>query len=134
MKLSVKKALPVVSFAGLLVLFGFVLPALGATNLQAPEKVAATDIGTLPELFNFVKKLIGWMLVFSLLIGVVFIIIGGITYVTAGGNTERASTGAKQIGFALLGIAIMVLAFALVNVVASIVGGTTSNVINQELK
>jgi len=75
---------------------------------------------------NLVLK---WPWITGLIIAVGMIIWGGIKYVTAGGNQEKAGEGAKIVGYSLLGVAIMVLAFALVNIVASIFNADTTSVI-----
>lgn len=111
------------------VLFGLVVSggvAIGV--IEPPPKIAPPEIDSIQKFFDLFKTLIGWLLAFAILIGVVAIIFGGITYVTAGGNSERAGTAAKVVGYALLGIAIMVLAFALVNIIASLVGANTTPV------
>lgn len=80
------------------------------------------EFTTLEALFDFLKTVVQWILVFGLLVAVAAIIWGGIKYVTAGGNSEKAGEGAKIVGYSLLGVAIMVLAYALVNIIASVFG------------
>ena len=71
---------------------------------------------------QFIHGLLRWLLVFGLIIGVVMIIFGGISFLTAGGDTAKAGTAGKMIGFAAVGIVIIAMAFALVKVLASLVG------------
>lgn len=128
-KVAARYAAPVLLTVGLLALVGAVGTALAAGNPLAGQEIPGGGIdtskapSTLKDFFDFLKSLIKWLLVFSLLIGVGAIIFGGIRYVTAGGNAESAKAGTHIIGYALVGIAVMVLAFTLVNVVASIVVG-----------
>jgi len=82
----------------------------------------APGIGSIEEVFDFLKVIVQWLLVFGLLLAVAMIIWGGIKYITAGGNQEKAGEGAKIVGYSLIGVAVMVLAYALVNIVASFLG------------
>lgn len=127
-KIAARYAAPALIVVGVLALMVAVRTALA---LDAPRDLPTTPktLNSLQEFFDFLRTLVKWLLVFSLLIGVGAIIYGGITYVTAGGNTERAGKGSHIIGYALLGIAVMVLAFTLVSVVANIVGGDVSGVV-----
>jgi len=49
------------------------------------------------------------------IIAVIFIIIGGINYLTSAGDTGKLEKGKKTILYACIGLAICVLAFAIVN-------------------
>lgn len=49
------------------------------------------------------------------LVAVVFIVIGGINYMTSAGDTQKTEKGKKTIIYALIGLVICALAFAIVN-------------------
>ena len=113
-------------------LLAFLYPAMGLAQgfINDPPQVADRNpFVDLPTLLEFLRDAVGWLLAFGLIIAVGMIIWGGIKYVTAGGNQEKAGEGAKIVGYSLLGVAIMVLAFALVNIVASIFNADTTSVI-----
>ncbi len=55
------------------------------------------------------------------LVAVVFIIIGGINYITSGGDVGKVKKAKDTIIYAAIGIAICALAFAIVNWVISII-------------
>lgn len=61
------------------------------------------------------------------LIAVVMIIIGGFTWLTAGGNEERVDKAKKTISAAIIGIIIILLAWAIVIFVARTTANVTSN-------
>lgn len=63
------------------------------------------------------KKIIEWALYLAAIIAVVFIIIGGYYYITAAGRDEQAKQGRKTLVNALIGLAIIVLSFMIVQVV-----------------
>jgi hypothetical protein len=64
------------------------------------------------------------MLMFAGAIAVVFVIIGGYFYITAGGNAETSEKGKSVLLNAIIGIVIIVLAYVIINV---IVNTLTSN-------
>lgn len=60
---------------------------------------------------NIIKAVIG----ISGLVAVVFVIIGGINYMTSGGDSSKIQKAKNTILYALIGILICALAFAIVN-------------------
>ena len=70
-------------------------------------------------------------MVFGLIIGVAFIIYGGVRYITSGGDENKSGDAKKTILTALVGVVFLVLAVALVRIVASFFGATNAqNLIN----
>jgi small-conductance mechanosensitive channel len=61
-----------------------------------------------------VSRVILFMLYISAILAVVYLIYGGITYITAGGDTERATKGRTALINAIIGIVIIALAFLIV--------------------
>lgn len=100
----------------------------------APFSVLATpftleDIGTqvglgTSDLKQTVLNIIQWVLSVLGLLAVTFIIYGGFVWLTAAGNEERIEKAKKVIGSAVVGLIIVMLAWAIVIFVA----GTTKNV------
>jgi len=85
--------------------------------------IVSTDTGIsgLAELFNRIQNVLGWVFAFALIIGVAMLIVGGIMYMIAGGNEDRAGAGIKMVIFAVVGIVIAGLAWSIVAIVNSIV-------------
>ena len=54
-------------------------------------------------------------------IAVLFVLIGGFRYMTAGGNEKQAEAGKTTIINALIGIALVILSYAIVSVVVTLV-------------
>lgn len=87
-----------------------------AITPEAPPEYGAEDVlGILPTIIEYV---------FGFLIAVVvlMIIIAGYVFVTAGGNPERVTLARRWLMYALIGLAIAVLARGLVELVQLIVG------------
>ncbi len=83
------------------------IPTAGV-NVNSPEGV-----------INLIAQIINWALYLSGAIAVIFVIIGGYRYLTAGGNEEAATKGRKSVVNALIGLIIIILAYVIVNAVAS---------------
>jgi heme/copper-type cytochrome/quinol oxidase subunit 2 len=114
------------AFAGLMITPDSVLAQPnpeGGGGLQPPD-VPTEGPSTVEELFAIFEAIVRWLLIIAIVIGVIFIIVGGIRYVTAGGNTEQAAAATKTIAFAAVGIAIILVAFILVRLVGNILGVT----------
>ncbi|MBU0667498.1 pilin [Patescibacteria group bacterium] len=69
---------------------------------------------------NLILTFLNFFLGFLGLLAVVMVIYGGILYVTAAGEQDKLDKGKKIIMYAVVGIVIILLAFALVN---TILGG-----------
>ncbi|MBU0707010.1 hypothetical protein KKG41_01425 [Patescibacteria group bacterium] len=108
-----------------------VITRLGAIVLLltlafAPLGVMATDItdystnlGVSEEnLDTQITNIIQWALGFLALVAVVMIIYGGFTWLTAAGNEERVEQAKKVISAAIIGLIIILLAWAIVWFVA----------------
>jgi TRAP-type C4-dicarboxylate transport system permease small subunit len=52
-----------------------------------------------------------------MVVAILMIIIGGFMYVTSAGSEERAKSGRKTVMYALMGVAVVILAYVLVNIV-----------------
>ncbi|MFA6553766.1 MAG: hypothetical protein WCT27_05045 [Patescibacteria group bacterium] len=69
------------------------------------------------DLESTVIKIIQWVLGFLGLIAVVIILYGGFVWMTAAGNEEKVSTAKKIIGAAVVGMIVILLAWAIVTFV-----------------
>ena len=68
---------------------------------------------------SLILNIVNFFLLFLGLIAVIMIIYGGITYVTAAGNQEKIESAKKIILYAIVGIIIVLISFALVRTVIS---------------
>lgn len=66
---------------------------------------------------QFVKKIIDWALYIAAIIAVIFIIIGGYMYITSAGDPGKAGKGRTTLVNALIGLAIIVLSYLIVQIV-----------------
>lgn len=90
-------------------------------------EIANPAPGQLVNIKNFsdlLIRFINWFLYFAGAIAVIFLVIGGYQYVVSHGNEEAVEKAKKTISYAILGIVIIVMAFAIVAIVNNIL--TTS--------
>lgn len=80
-------------------------------------------------LLDVIFTIINYMLILSGLIAVGALVIGGFWYITAAGNEEQSEKGKKAIISAIIGLVVVILAYAIVNVITSTL--TTTDVLKK---
>ncbi len=108
-------ALPVVSHA-----------ATEATTYSMDSIGSSLGLGN-GDLKQTVMNILNLALGLLALVAVVMIIIGGFTWLTAGGNEEKVDQAKKIISAAVIGLIIVLLAWAVVIFVAKTTTNVTSN-------
>lgn len=87
-------------------------------------------VGNLPK-FCTAQEIILWVierfLLFAGSIAVIFLIIGGFRYLTSAGNEEASEKGKKTLVTSIIGLAIILLASAIVRIVANTLGTGSAN-------
>jgi hypothetical protein len=103
-------------------------PFLAAAQFQSPDPGGTGlegGIGSETTLTGFILRVINIALALAGLIAVLFLIIGGFRYITAGGNEDAAGSAKKIILNAVIGIIVIILSFVVVRVVSNTL--TTTN-------
>lgn len=88
-----------------------------------PQEIAAATGGE-GSARSLALRMVSYFLTFLGLIAVVMVIYGGITYVTAAGEDEKINSAKKIIMYALIGIVIVLISFAIVNTILGAGTGT----------
>ncbi len=88
------------------------------TTAGFPNQNSNITNGNIVGLISTVIRII---LFISGAVAVLFVVIGGATYLTAGGNDEQTAKAKKTITNALIGIVIIILSYVIVNVVVNLV-------------
>lgn len=103
-----------------------VLPVASAAILGTGDNPAEVSAATGGEtsLRQLVLRIVNYFLTFLGIVAVIMVIYGGVTYVTAGGADEAVGKAKKIIMYALIGIIIVLLSFALVNTILGAGTGT----------
>ncbi len=86
-------------------------------NIQNPASAISTEQGLPAAIINLFLPAILSLLGF---LAVIFIVISGIQFITSGGNPEGTATAKNRLVFALIGFAIVILAFAITQIVSKI--------------
>lgn len=82
----------------------------GGTPIQAP-------VITGDSLETIVSRIIGIILIVVGILVVVYLIYGGILYITAGGDADKAGKGRTAITNAIIGLIIVIVSYAIYNFV-----------------
>ena len=96
--------------------------AFSGVGTVAPS---ASGVSNVSDFYDIIQIAARWLAVFGVIIGAVFVIIGGIQYMTAGGDEVGTTAAKSKILGGLVGVAIVLLAYAVVNIVGSFFGAGT---------
>ena len=86
-----------------------------------------TGLNSSQSLSDLIVNVIRIMLLFAGAIAVFFVIVGGYQYIASGGNEETAEKGRKTLINAIIGIIVVVLAYAIINVIVNLVGSNSGS-------
>ena len=102
-----------------------VLPYLGLALLLVFPLVAGAQAErgawTVDDITAILDKVATWCYLIGVAIALIVIIVGGIGYMTAGGNEDRQASAKKTIITGLVGTAIIVLAGIIIDTVVSFI-------------
>ena len=84
---------------------------------ELQEAISLTQIAT--NTLQFLLSIVG-------IIAIIMLIIGGLAYLTSGGDSKRADVGKEIVKNALIGIAIVMAALIIVRAIAGLLTGSTS--------
>ncbi len=95
--------------------FAFIaLIAVSALGVSAQVTVPTDDMGlSTASLETTAQKLIKTVLTFLGLVAIVMVLIGGFKWMTSGGNEEKVGEAKKLLGAGIVGLVIIMLAYAL---------------------
>lgn len=94
--------------------------SFAAVAATTPPPPTITPITKPVDPQQVVIKLINYALFFIGAIALVFVIWGGILYVTSGGDSEKTTKARNTLLYAIIGIIVVVLAWAIVNWAANV--------------
>ncbi len=118
MKKSIKNIMGTVAVTAASAL-GMSLPTLAADpfcdSLTDHDMRVAAGCETTATLPNVIQAILSAIIGAGALVAVVYIVIGGVNYMTSSGDAGKVEKAKKTILYALIGLAICALAFAIVN-------------------
>lgn len=118
--IKIKKILTILTALGAAVIPSITLAVSnGWGTINKPTGVPNTDLG------GIVINITNWVLGFVSILAVLFLIWGGLQYLTASGNEEKIENAKNTITYAILGLVIAGIAYAAVVVVVNVfISGT----------
>ncbi len=87
---------------------------------NATPVLAQTSPGGVGQIQTFIQSIIQVLITLAGLVSVVFFVWGGFGYITSSGNPEKLETSKKTILYSALGLAIVLGAFVLSNIVTQL--------------
>lgn len=90
-----------------------VLPAIGLAQENAPNV----------NVMDALTRIINWAFAILIVVSIIFLILGAYNFVTAAGSAEKVAAGKQSIMWALVGVAIALLARGLVALVRTVIVG-----------
>lgn len=103
-----------------------------AENMTSVEQgAAAAHVEGMPTTLvgddGFIRKLTSWVLLAVGTISVIMLIYGGFRYVISGGDSKKVTDAKNTILYAIIGLIISMLAYAIVNFIISAVTGMSGD-------
>jgi ABC-type Fe3+ transport system permease subunit len=98
-------------------------PFVGSCDSAAAQKTAPCQDRTGNKVSDIVKIIVNTLLYLLAAVSVVVIIIAGITYTTSGGDSALVTKAKNTLLYAVVGLVVAILAYAIVNYVISAIGG-----------
>lgn len=101
--------------AGVYALVGWAAPVLAQTEGGILNPIDKPGVASQTNLRQGIVNIINYILLFLGLIAVAYVIWAGIKMVTSGGNEGKVKEGQKTITYAILGLLVVFLSYAIVN-------------------
>ncbi len=98
------------------------LNAFILTSLMVPQLAYAQTAGGVSQIQTFITSVIQVLVTLAGLVSVGFFVWGGFGYITSSGNPEHLDRSKKTILYSAIGLAIVLGAFVLSNIVTQLAG------------
>ena len=93
--------------------------ALSANIASAIWESPSKPSGVPTDFDNAILNATNWILGFVGMIAVLMLIWGGVTYLTSAGDEDKAKTGKKTLSYAIIGLVVAGIAYAIVDVIVT---------------
>lgn len=95
--------------------------------INSGSLISDTQNISLPDLLN---RGIAYAIIVAGFLSIVFIFIGGISFILSGGHEEKIKQAVSTIRYAIIGLIITILAVVIVNAIGNIIGINTTQYIS----
>lgn len=82
------------------------------------------------QLIDLINKGIAYAIIAAGFLSIIFIFVGGISFILSGGQEDKIKTAVSTIRYAIIGLVITVLAVVVVNALGKIIGISTTDYIS----
>ncbi len=93
--------------------------AQNAVNVDVMEDPLGNRFGSLANIFGWIMNLVFWV---GIALTVIFLIVGGIRYITSGGSKEGTEAARNMITNAVIGFIVVIGAFAIRVIMGRLLG------------
>ncbi|PIR42103.1 MAG: hypothetical protein COV30_00155 [Candidatus Yanofskybacteria bacterium CG10_big_fil_rev_8_21_14_0_10_37_15] len=107
------------AYAGM-VIMALMMPVLVLALTGPTQPIGGTPV-SLSEIENRIRQIAQFVIVISVILAVIFIIWGGIAYMTAGGDDTKAKTAKTRIWNGVIGAAIVLAVGVILQTLASLI-------------
>jgi len=104
-----------------LIIFSLLIVAIGLAQAQGPD---IPEINV--DIWEILDRALNWFFGIAIVIAAIMLVYAGFNYVTATGNEEKIKTATKTLIFALIGVAIALLAKGLPLLIQEFLQGNNS--------
>ena len=104
-----------------LFLFSSTFAAETDTKIIEPNTLVIADI---------IIKISGWILSFTGLIAILFIVYSGIQYITSAGNPDQIGNAKKTLTYAVIGLIVVILSYSIVKLTVNTFSANPGGILN----
>ncbi len=97
------------------------MPVLVLAALNAPVSPVGGNAVTLSEIEARIRQIAQFIIVVSVILAVIYIIWGGIAYMTAGGNDDKTSAAKSRILNGIIGAAVVLAVGVILQTLAALI-------------
>ena len=95
---------------------------VNSSYTPASQDAVQANTCHISDIFKLIARVTNYLIAFAGVYAIFFIVISAVKLVTAAGNEEQISSGKKGLQNALIGLLVVLVAFAIVNSIFSIFG------------
>ena len=98
--------------------------AFAVTNDWVSKGCVQKGVATLQCIPYVFENIINWVIAFAGITALFFVIYGGIKYVRSGGEEEKIKSARETLTYAIIGLSIVILSFAIITFIGAVTGVT----------
>jgi len=96
--------------------------SIGSTTQGLSTSIGSTSVIGGYDVFSLVHTGIAWAFIIAAFLSIVFVFVGGISFILSGGSEDKVKQAVATIRYAIIGLVVTILAITIVNLVGRIFG------------